>query len=49
MCVCVCDYAMYVCEQGVVYRDVKPGNFLFTTPDPSTRRLKATDFGMAVL
>mmetsp|Transcript_24470 Transcript_24470/g.61631 ORF Transcript_24470/g.61631 Transcript_24470/m.61631 type:complete len:614 (+) Transcript_24470:75-1916(+) len=35
--------------KGVVYRDVKPGNFLFTSHDSATRRLKATDFGMAVL
>eukprot|EP00873_Tetraselmis_striata_P009578 jgi/Tetstr1/429842/TSEL_019709.t1 len=35
-------------SKGIVFRDVKPGNFLFTTTDPATRRLKATDFGLAV-
>lgn len=33
--------------QGVVYRDCKPGNFLFTETSPSNRRVKATDLGLA--
>eukprot|EP00873_Tetraselmis_striata_P044790 jgi/Tetstr1/465054/TSEL_009782.t1 len=36
------------CEaKGVVYRDVKPANFLYSDSSP-TRRVKATDFGLAV-
>eukprot|EP00951_Prasinocladus_malaysianus_P033758 scaffold336264_cov50-Prasinocladus_malaysianus.AAC.1 len=31
----------------IVYRDIKPNNFLFFTKDPSSP-LKATDFGLAV-
>eukprot|EP00873_Tetraselmis_striata_P024547 jgi/Tetstr1/444811/TSEL_032658.t2 len=33
--------------KGIVYRDVKPVNFLFSDKSPS-RRVKATDFGLAV-
>mmetsp|Transcript_39199 Transcript_39199/g.92893 ORF Transcript_39199/g.92893 Transcript_39199/m.92893 type:complete len:628 (-) Transcript_39199:95-1978(-) len=34
-------------SRGVIYRDVKPDNFLFTTKD-FDRILKATDFGLAI-
>jgi calcium-dependent protein kinase len=33
--------------KGIVYRDVKPDNFLFLTPDPNAP-LRATDFGLAI-
>lgn len=34
-------------SQGIVHRDIKPGNFLLASKDPSAR-LKAIDFGLAV-
>eukprot|EP00798_Chlamydomonas_sp_ICE-L_P026449 gene26449-17548_t len=34
--------------KGFIYRDVKPGNFLFLTNEPDSP-LKATDFGLAVM
>lgn len=33
--------------KGIVYRDVKPDNFLFLSDDPSSP-LRATDFGLAI-
>lgn len=33
--------------KGVMYRDVKPDNFLFLTPETDSP-LKATDFGLAI-
>jgi serine/threonine protein kinase len=33
--------------QGIIYRDVKPDNFLFLTTDPDSP-LKATDFGLSI-
>ena len=32
--------------KGIIYRDVKPDNFLFLTSDAST--VKATDFGLSI-
>ena len=32
--------------KGIIYRDVKPDNFLFLTPDASS--VKATDFGLSI-
>ena len=33
--------------RGLIYRDIKPDNFLFLTNDPDSP-LKATDFGLAI-
>jgi serine/threonine protein kinase len=33
--------------QGIIYRDVKPDNFLFLTPEEDSP-LKATDFGLSI-
>ena len=32
--------------KGIIYRDVKPDNFLFLTSDATT--VKATDFGLSI-
>lgn len=32
--------------RGIIYRDVKPDNFLYLTPDASS--VKATDFGLSI-
>ena len=32
--------------KGIIYRDVKPDNFLFLTPDATS--VKATDFGLSI-
>ena len=34
------------CCRGIIYRDVKPDNFLYLTPDASS--VKATDFGLSI-
>jgi serine/threonine protein kinase len=34
-------------EHGVVHRDVKPANFLFTREPDGRNRLKLSDFGLA--
>lgn len=34
-------------SQGIIYRDVKPDNFLFLTTEPDSP-LKATDFGLSI-
>lgn len=34
-------------HQGIIYRDVKPDNFLFLTAEPESP-LKATDFGLSI-
>lgn len=33
--------------QGIIYRDVKPDNFLFLTAEEDSP-LKATDFGLSI-
>jgi serine/threonine protein kinase len=34
------------CCRGIIYRDVKPDNFLYLTPQASS--VKATDFGLSI-
>mmetsp|Transcript_13911 Transcript_13911/g.32843 ORF Transcript_13911/g.32843 Transcript_13911/m.32843 type:complete len:375 (-) Transcript_13911:805-1929(-) len=34
-------------SKGLIYRDIKPGNFLYSTSDPESP-LKATDFGLMI-
>ena len=36
-------------EHGVVHRDVKPANFLFTREPDGRNRLKLSDFGKFIL
>lgn len=33
--------------KGIIYRDVKPDNFLFVSDDPDSA-VKATDFGLSI-
>jgi calcium-dependent protein kinase len=33
--------------KGIIYRDVKPDNFLFLTPDEDSP-IRATDFGLSI-
>ncbi len=42
----VCDGLSYAHAQGVVHRDIKPGNILY---DPEQGTIKVTDFGIARL
>jgi calcium-dependent protein kinase len=42
-----CDAACHAAMQGIIYRDVKPDNFLFLTPEEDSP-LKATDFGLSI-
>jgi serine/threonine protein kinase len=43
----VCCCAAVSVLQGIIYRDVKPDNFLFLTTEPDSP-LKATDFGLSI-
>lgn len=43
MILCVCSGLQYAHERGVLHRDIKPGNLMFSTGDV----LKLTDFGIA--
>lgn len=42
----VCQALGYAHKEGVVHRDIKPGNILY---DPDTMTVKVTDFGIASL
>jgi serine/threonine-protein kinase len=42
----VCDGLAYAHQQGVIHRDVKPGNILY---NPAEQTIKVTDFGIARL
>lgn len=33
-------------RRGIIYRDVKPDNFLYLTPEAAS--VKATDFGLSI-
>jgi serine/threonine protein kinase len=46
-CVPRCCCRCRCCLQGIIYRDVKPDNFLFLTTEPDSP-LKATDFGLSI-
>ena len=45
---CLAEALAYVHDQGVVHRDVKPGNVLFIDAE-NDRRIKLADFGIARL
>ena len=41
------DALIYCHKLGVVHRDIKPKNLLFTSPDTHTAIIKLSDFGLA--
>eukprot|EP01026_Neomeris_dumetosa_P002941 TRINITY_DN10806_c0_g1_i4.p1 TRINITY_DN10806_c0_g1~~TRINITY_DN10806_c0_g1_i4.p1 ORF type:complete len:597 (-),score=64.72 TRINITY_DN10806_c0_g1_i4:571-2361(-) len=44
---CIARFIAQCHAKGVVYRDVKPDNFLFLTKEPDSP-IKATDFGLSI-
>ncbi len=51
LCIQVCSGLIYAHEQGVVHRDIKPGNIMLLHPDKNLTEgtVKVVDFGIAKL